>query len=318
MLFFLNAVAALLVIGGGALALWGADNIRSESGTMFALTGVSTTTAGLLLLGLTRMLSELRRIRVLIEDGALRPATPPAAPAAVETAPSPEPVPPPTPAPPGAIAASAATAAGAAVAGGLAAQLLQRSRRRMEEEREALADETPATEEPSDKSGPEPVSAPEPVEPAASARRAEVDSEDDGLLAPETLAEFEATPPARTAAPDTTVSEEADDRSFDSFLEETAREARVEEAGEDALLAAAGDAAPAEPAAEAPPARSERVLAATYRSGDNTYFMYSDGTIEAETPVGRFRFHSMEELRVFVERGEGGIPLAPPGPPGAA
>jgi hypothetical protein len=57
-----------------------------------------------------------------------------------------------------------------------------------------------------------------------------------------------------------------------------------------------------------------RELVATYTSGEHTYFMYSDNAIEADTPQGRFRFASMDELRVFVETGTGGMPLAPPAP----
>ena len=69
-----------------------------------------------------------------------------------------------------------------------------------------------------------------------------------------------------------------------------------------------------EPALEEPPRPTitvERTLVATYTSGDNTYFMYSDGAIEADTPTGRFRFASMDELRGFVETGTGGVPVEP-------
>ena len=74
-------------------------------------------------------------------------------------------------------------------------------------------------------------------------------------------------------------------------------------AAEDAGVEGAGDEGP-----------KERELVATYASGEHTYFMYSDSAIEAETPQGRFRFSSMDELRVFVETGKGGMPLSPPPP----
>ncbi len=35
-------------------------------------------------------------------------------------------------------------------------------------------------------------------------------------------------------------------------------------------------------------------------SGANRYTMYSDGSIEAETPDGRFVFGSLEEFRGFI------------------
>ncbi len=309
MVFFLYAVSGLLVLGGFGLALYGADNIRSDSGAVFAATGVSAAAAGLLLLATTRVLTELRKIRLALEDGMARAA------AGAIASPVPAAVPdsglsvaPPQPAvapagpsafqrdidmaevqreldlapPAGAMAASAATAAGAAVAGGLAEQLLQRTRRRVEDD----ATGTP----------------PEPVRPAVASDAAlvppAVDEDDDLLRAPDAAHAFHPAPePAPVEPPGP----------FADVLEEEVAEA---------------SALPPPPSAAeepAPPAqRAERTLAATYASGENTYFMYSDGTIEAETPIGRFRFVSMDELRVFVETGEGGIPLSPAAPPGVA
>lgn len=69
---------------------------------------------------------------------------------------------------------------------------------------------------------------------------------------------------------------------------------------------------PAEPAvAEVPPAPVLPSIIGTYASGGITYFMYSDDSIEADMEGGRYRFHSMEELRKFLETGEGGTLLAP-------
>ena len=58
-------------------------------------------------------------------------------------------------------------------------------------------------------------------------------------------------------------------------------------------------AAPAEPA----PAEPARTVAGTYSSGGNAYTMYSDGSIEAETPTGHYRFKSLEELKDFIASG---------------
>ncbi|WP_210485592.1 hypothetical protein [Microvirga antarctica] len=41
----------------------------------------------------------------------------------------------------------------------------------------------------------------------------------------------------------------------------------------------------------------------TYNSGENKYVMYSDGSIEAETPQGFFRFASLDELKEFIAAG---------------
>ena len=44
-------------------------------------------------------------------------------------------------------------------------------------------------------------------------------------------------------------------------------------------------------------------MVGTYNSGGNFYIMYSDGSIEAETPAGKFRFTSLEELKEFIAAG---------------
>lgn len=60
---------------------------------------------------------------------------------------------------------------------------------------------------------------------------------------------------------------------------------------------------------EAPPrseeegASEEPAVVGTYMSGGNQYVMYADGSIEAETPTGRYRFKSLEELKEFIETG---------------
>jgi len=53
--------------------------------------------------------------------------------------------------------------------------------------------------------------------------------------------------------------------------------------------------------------RSGATVIGTYNSGDNTYVMFSDGSIEAQTPGGVFHFKSLDELKAFVASGgEGG------------
>jgi hypothetical protein len=48
---------------------------------------------------------------------------------------------------------------------------------------------------------------------------------------------------------------------------------------------------------------SQAAVVGTYSSGGNFYIMYSDGSIEAETPAGKFRFNSLDELKDFIAAG---------------
>jgi hypothetical protein len=59
------------------------------------------------------------------------------------------------------------------------------------------------------------------------------------------------------------------------------------------------EAAAPEPEEEAAPP----TVVGTYNSGGNFYIMYSDGSIEAETPAGKFRFNSLDELKDFIAAG---------------
>lgn len=65
--------------------------------------------------------------------------------------------------------------------------------------------------------------------------------------------------------------------------------------------------APAPAAAEAGPGPSEPgegpVEIGRYASGGNSYVMFSDGTIEAETPTGHYRFTSLDQLKEFIASG---------------
>ncbi|MCJ2011333.1 hypothetical protein [Methylobacterium sp. J-076] len=56
------------------------------------------------------------------------------------------------------------------------------------------------------------------------------------------------------------------------------------------------------PEAAAAP-KSERTVVGRYSSGGNTYMMFDDGAIEADTPNGRFTFASLDELKAFVDGG---------------
>jgi hypothetical protein len=53
------------------------------------------------------------------------------------------------------------------------------------------------------------------------------------------------------------------------------------------------------------PSHPDRVspIVGTYTSGDNRYVMFADGSIEADTPHGIFRFGSLDELKAFIAPG---------------
>ncbi|MDB5590701.1 hypothetical protein [Enterovirga sp.] len=58
---------------------------------------------------------------------------------------------------------------------------------------------------------------------------------------------------------------------------------------------------PAPPRYEAAP--DGPAIVGQYASGGNSYVMYSDGSIQADTPAGKRRFSSLDDLRAFVAAG---------------
>jgi hypothetical protein len=60
---------------------------------------------------------------------------------------------------------------------------------------------------------------------------------------------------------------------------------------------------PAREPDEKAPGEPAPAVIGTYNSGDNRYVMFSDGSIEAETPEGVFRFNSLDELKEFIAAG---------------
>ncbi len=57
---------------------------------------------------------------------------------------------------------------------------------------------------------------------------------------------------------------------------------------------------PSVPAATTPPPHDSPVIG-RYESDDTSYVMYADGSIEAQSPAGVYRFSSMAELKAFIE-----------------
>ncbi len=62
-------------------------------------------------------------------------------------------------------------------------------------------------------------------------------------------------------------------------------------------------AAPPREQEPAEPEPSGPAVVGTYNSGGNSYVMYADGAIEADTPTGRYRFKSLDELKDFIAAG---------------
>jgi outer membrane biosynthesis protein TonB len=72
----------------------------------------------------------------------------------------------------------------------------------------------------------------------------------------------------------------------------------------------ADSASEAPQAAPKPAAGQPPTVVGTYSSGGNTYVMYSDGSIQAQTPTGLFRFDTLDELKAFIAAGGEAVPPA--------
>ncbi|TNC11769.1 hypothetical protein FF100_18515 [Methylobacterium terricola] len=305
-------LALLMLIGGLAAMVQGIPFVRLEVGWTMVIAGTVGASAGAVLLGITAVVARLGRIeRALAGRGADHPvparpipehpiperaAPVPAftAPAASETGAAPiralrgepalppvlppipfpavtPPAPEPRPAEPTGHDGGAALAAGAGLAVGLAASELRLTR----------AEDTDPPAEP-----------PEPTHGAMTPRELAHPE-----LAPHDLAHREPYPPV----------EEPRFEMGASHDEPASPPPHVLQAAEPPPP----PPPPADPAPPPPPAEEEflpdeppgKTVIGTYDSGGNTYTMYADGTIDAETPAGRFHFASIEELKAFRSAG---------------
>lgn len=281
MVLILACLSAMLTVGGGAMALYGADLIRSDSGVALTGAGVTMTSAGLLLLGITCLFAEMRRMRRLMEAEEIIP------PVAVPT-PLPTPLPPP----------GSGTSVPPAVP-------------------QAEAKPVPAPAPAPSAKAPPPVST--------------------GVLPPTLLEAQDRQKPAGSGIPAEAMASLVGSAAM--MKGARAPSLKSESAGGEGAAATAPIAGPhaeaihpempaaGQPSAEtadampsatpedtvpaaAPPTDGPRTMLATYNSGGNTYFMYSDSSIEADMPGGRYRFSSMDELRGFIETGKGGTLVA--------
>src|SRR4051812_20663991 len=119
---------------------------------------------------------------------------------------------------------------------------------------------------------------------------------------------FPSEPPAPVAEPVASAAAPAEPHPIDPLGP------AVEHAPQDVddVTAKPADALEGEPGTtEAAAPQQPAAIIGTYNSGDNHYVMYSDGSIEAETPQGNFRFGSLDELKEFIASGGEDAPRAP-------
>ena len=284
MIAALFALAAAMIIGGAAAVVQGFPYVRMESGLALVIAGSVAASSGAVLLGLGVVALGLRRLE---RAGARPPPRPEAAgpgptppsdgqtrvPPVVPPVPAivPPPVEPPAVEAPAHAASSISTASQVSIAPPVSVERPQIE--------PALYPDAP------------PAAGPRPVEPELP-----MPGLTPSVPAPEIsqLAEPMEPEPARDAGP-------VEDLFAAPEASPDAPPPGERPADEPFLR-------PGLDAAETPdpePA-TERTVVGRYDSGANTYVMFEDGSIEADTPRGRFTFGSLDELKAFVEGGEPG------------
>ncbi|MGU3465231.1 hypothetical protein ACLBXO_10290 [Methylobacterium sp. C33D] len=274
MIAALFALAAAMIIGGCAAVIQGFPYVRLESGLAMVIAGSVAASSGAVLLGLGVVALGFRRVERAFGRAPVAGERPVPAAAAPEPALSPVDeartrLPPVLPAAPAFIVPSVVEPA------------FDPERPRIEPNLELRADEARAPfPEPAAVEVPKPVPAePPPVVPPVRVpeadRRTATDAPTERAIAPEDDLFAAPEPPPRDE-PGTAAAEEAP-----------------------ALRPSLDTPPEPEPAPQAAP----RTVVGRYASGGNTYVMFEDGSIEAETPQGRFTFASLDELKAFVDGG---------------
>ncbi|CAA2144170.1 MULTISPECIES: hypothetical protein [Methylobacterium] len=313
MILALFALAVVMIVGGIASVVQGFPYVRLESGWTMTIAGAATASSGALLLGLAVVATYLKRLeRVLLEQGAGLGVDPSVFEARGRIEP-PE--------------LGAADGAEEAVspgrqrpsAVGLAEPRLPSPPRFADEAAPALPlgsdpaspllpdllpDPPPPPVEDARQS---PIRAVEPDSEAAPARRIKPNKPpravkptamvDTVIPAPEPAPIVADAPPAPVAVPPSPPREA--DREEPLGL----RSSVVDEPETAPEPVPAPPPPPEEADPAASPAKGGLAVVGTYASGGNTYVMYSNGSIEADTPRGQFTFDSLDELKAFVEAG---------------
>ncbi len=286
MVVALLALSLVMILGGIAAVVQGFPYVRLESGLAMVIGGSTAASAGVILLGLSAVVDRLRRVQRAVirlrEEGFRQQGAVPVPPTADATpwlaAPSDPVLAAPSVEPP-----SAGALAGTAGLAGLGLGAIRPGGRGTE----------PVFEDPEPAAGSRTEAEPllPDLLPEESPRR---EGEDDAL--------FAATPAPAAAEPSLPVAEGIGLRpALDLPPEPPAPEPEPVPVSEPAQTAASAETE--RDTGPEPEAEPERHAVGSYASGANTYVMFSDGSIEADTPRGRFTFGSLDELKSFVNAG---------------
>lgn len=317
MVLALYGLAAAMVAGGAWAIVQGLDYVVLERGWTMVIAGSVVATGGLLLLGIARAVAGLQRIETELRRAAERlarsslPDAPPPRPNLANLSAALPDLPTLSPAP--ALGGGAASVGGTGLGvggvgvGGLGAAAVASALG--QGEAAAAPPPPPPIVEPPTRISPLLADAPVP-------RR--TDPEDAPRTDPELSPADEGGPAILrgTQAGDEPPDEESRFAvHFDEPQVQAPEEPARDEPAPSDLRSTIVDAPepddrPDAAASEDEPADAEPeelTVLGTYSSGGNTYVMYSDGSIQADTPSGRFTFASLEELKEFIAAGgEGG------------
>lgn len=306
MIIALIALAFAMIVGGLLAAFFGWDIVLIERGWTMVLAGSFTAASGALLLGITAVVSKLSQIQSEIARLQLSLDEE----AAVE-------------APVGPTGMSMAALSGGLLAG----KMSGRDEAKEPEEQKDLPlfddDKPEVVEVAKYPEEPEPPQPREPFMPFPPRTSSDASTSEDD--APEVkVPDFLLGDRTRETYVESRISDAEIDLYADE-AEKTSDEKREEEEPEEIVVSTVEPAAIAEPEPEPAleatspeePASDQKDEAAaeprsatiigTYNSGENTYVMFSDGSIEAQTPSGIFHFQSLDELKAFIASGgEGG------------
>lgn len=283
MVIALFALSLVMIVGGVAAVVQGFPYVRLESGLAMVIGGATAASAGAVLLGIAAAILQMKRLATVLGqgDGAGYAPTPART---GSTAPAFEEAPPVSPEPqPGAAGAAGLAGVSLGAMGDLLGKDTRPSAIEPRPDR-AVEVEPPLAEPPLPDllppAVPAPVALPVPGEP--------ISPDEDLFAAPDDRPGGAAK--AAVQEPETP----------DPAQEEFALRPAFDEP---AIAVDAEPAAAPSPPEEDKPKTEELQVVGTYSSGANTYVMFANGTIEADTPRGRFTFQSLDELKAFVDSG---------------
>ncbi|GEO99061.1 hypothetical protein [Methylobacterium haplocladii] len=295
MVIALFALSLVMIVGGAAAVVQGFPYVRLESGLAMVIGGTTAASAGALLLGIAAAMLQVKKLAEALgqrstsrvhEPATVSPRTESVSVASDQAARAPAFVEP-APIGPERVAVTAGAAGLAGISLGGMRDLL------------GTGDSRPAVDHAAERTVEVEPQLPNLLPPAP----------DEPIIADEDLF---ATPDDRPGhGPRAAADEPPEDVTEpDPAQEELALRPSLEETPtpsvpESVLPAAEDGANPAEPPAARDDDRKPGGLqvVGTYASGANTYVMFADGTIQADTPRGQFTFQSLDELKEFVDSG---------------